>query len=72
MINSNASTQQILSLLFSDLFINLAAGWIGAAIILPASTKRVRFLNLWTLTTNIAFAIVSVWIAFELRIVSLL
>ncbi|OGG15432.1 hypothetical protein A2875_02375 [Candidatus Gottesmanbacteria bacterium RIFCSPHIGHO2_01_FULL_46_14] len=61
------SDQTLWLTLLSELFVNLAAGWFGAAIVLPASIKSFRKLNLWVLTTNVIFAIVSLWVAFQLR-----
>jgi len=50
----------------SDLFVNLSAGWFAAAIIIPIGNRRHK-LNLWLLTTNIAFGILALIIAFQLR-----
>jgi len=61
------SDQTVWLTLLSDLFVNLSAGWFGAAVVLPATMKSLQRINLWVLTTNVVFAIVSLWVAFQLR-----
>ena len=52
--------------IFSDFLINLAAGWVGAALILPSYTKRPKFS--WKLLTgNIGFGILSLMFSYLLR-----
>lgn len=50
----------------SDLFINLSAGWFGAAIIAPIATKRPKF-KPWGLIINIIFGILALLFAVFLR-----
>lgn len=54
----------------SDLFINLSAGWFGAIIILPNLFNLKSILNLAVLLTNLLFGIISILIAFKLKIVA--
>ena len=51
----------------SDLFINLSAGWIGAAIIVPITTTKRGKISLLYLLTDVAFAILALLIAIKLR-----
>jgi len=51
----------------SGLLINLAAGWLGAAVILPVTYKPPRQVNTLVLTGNILLAIFALVLAFELR-----
>lgn len=53
--------------LLSELSVNICAGWLGAAFIIPATSKRPRRVNLFVLTTNLLFAILFFVIAFQLR-----
>lgn len=56
-----------LSLTIADVFINLSAGWFGAAIILPAFSEKSFTFNLPILLFDITFGILSFVIAFRLR-----
>ena len=58
---------QILLSILSDLFVNLAAGWFGAVIIISPTLRLFRRANLIILTADITFAIVSLTFAFTLR-----
>ncbi len=52
---------------FADLFINLSAGWFGAAVIIPArSTKRTK-IKIGLLTLNFTFGIVFSLLAYAIR-----
>ena len=51
----------------SDLFVNLAAGWIGAAVVIPVTSKLDKKVNLGLLTMNLTLGIVFLVAAFELR-----
>lgn len=53
--------------IISDLCVNLSAGWIGAAVAIPATSKLNKKVNLGVLTVNLALAIVFLIAAFELR-----
>jgi len=46
----------LLLITLSDLFVNLSAGWFGAAIIVPLTEPKLK-LKLWVLTTNLLFGI---------------
>ena len=50
----------------ADLFINLSAGWFGAAIILPVAVKRPNY-KPRALIINIEFGILSLLISVVLR-----
>lgn len=50
----------------SDLFVNLAAGWLGAALIVPMATTKFK-VNLRLLIINILCGILSLVIAGLLR-----
>ena len=54
-------------LLSSDLFVNLAAGWLAAIFIVSPASKWPRKVNLWVLTGNLLFATFSLVAAFKLR-----
>lgn len=47
----------------SDLFVNLSAGWYGAALILPISGKIPKKLNSWLLTQNVILGTLSLVIS---------
>jgi len=51
----------------SDLTVNLAAGFFGAAFIVPAISKRGTKINLWLLTMNSALGILFLVVAFLAR-----
>lgn len=53
--------------IISELCINLSAGWIGAAVVIPVTSKLDRRVNLGLLTMNLVAAIVFLMAAFELR-----
>ncbi|TSC66097.1 MAG: hypothetical protein CEO21_256 [Microgenomates group bacterium Gr01-1014_80] len=50
----------------SDLLINLSAGWIGAAIIVPLNVKTPKF-KVLPFLANVLLSIVSFTIAYKLR-----
>lgn len=50
----------------SDLFVNLSAGWFGAAVILPLNARRVKIRRL-SLILNILFGIFALVIAVIIR-----
>jgi len=52
--------------IFSDLCINLSAGWFGSIVILPTVLKRPK-VKWWILTGNIAAAILAIVVAYLLR-----
>lgn len=52
--------------ILSDLFVNLSAGWFGAALIVPISTKQEGHFDWFTLLINITFAIISLGVAYKL------
>lgn len=57
----------ILLLVLSEFWINMGAGWFGVAIIAPLSPQATFPINLWVLTTDVIFGIVSLIIAYKLR-----
>lgn len=50
--------------LLSEFLVNLSAGWFGAAVIVPITTRRPRKVKLKLLTTNIILSIVSLVMAY--------
>ena len=60
MINTN------LIQILSDLFINLAAGWLGVAIIVPLQKKDNKDYDWVALIINLGFSIVSLVISYYL------
>ena len=60
-------TDAVLFSVFSDLLINLSAGWFGAAVIVPLNVVKKPKTRLWSLLVNIIFGIVSVILAVSLR-----
>lgn len=50
----------------ADLFVNLSAGWFGAAVIIPISVKRSKR-KAWALTINTLFGILALGFAILLR-----
>lgn len=51
----------------SDLFINLSAGWIGAAVVLPSQLMKQKRKKWWSLSVNIVCAILSIVAAYQLK-----
>lgn len=54
-------------IILSELFVNLAAGWFAAAFIIPVTGKFPKKLNLWLLTNNLFLGTVSLLAAILLR-----
>lgn len=54
--------------IISELCVNLSAGWIGAAVVIPVTSKLDRRVNLGLLTMNLVAATLFLVAAFELRI----
>lgn len=54
-------------IIFSEFWVNIAAGWFGAGIIVPLSTGESLTNNFGMLTVDIFFGIVSLVIAYTLR-----
>lgn len=57
--------------ILSELFVNLSAGWFGAAFIVPVIAKKQVSVNLGVLLFNLIFGIVFLIIGFQLRELSL-
>lgn len=57
----------LLLLIFSDLFVNLSAGWLSSVIIIPLTIKKPKRINIILLTSNLFLAIVSLVIAYLLK-----
>ena len=51
----------------SDLLVNLSAGWIGAAVILPSQLFKQKRKRLWGLSVNLVCAILALISAYYLR-----
>jgi hypothetical protein len=62
------SAKLALRQILSELLVNLAAGWYGAAVIIPFSSGEPITVNLNVLTANIIFGTVCIIIAYKLRI----
>lgn len=61
---------QTLESVFSDLFINLSAGWLGSVFIIYfAGTRVSEKARLRSLTINLPFAILSLVVALVLRLI---
>ena len=56
-----------LVLIFSDLFVNLSAGWLGALIIVPNFSSEKGVKKLLVLTADILGIILSLFIAYKLK-----
>lgn len=56
-----------LSLSLSELFINLSAGWFGAAIIIPFSTEGMLQIHFVFLTVDIVLGILCFVIGYQLK-----
>lgn len=54
-------------LVLSDLMINLAAGWLGAAFITPNFSRKAKKEKIFILTTNLALGIFCVVVAIVIR-----
>ncbi len=52
---------------FSDLFINLSSGWLGAAFIIPITSRKPIRVNTWLLISNLLFGILFLIIAYKLK-----
>ena len=50
----------------ADLFVNLSAGWFGAAFIIPLASKKPK-LRPWLLLINILFGIIALSLSVFLR-----
>lgn len=53
--------------IFSELLVNLSAGWLAAAIIIPFSSRKLKRMNFWFLTADLVWAIIFLILAFEFR-----
>lgn len=53
--------------IISDLFVNLAAGWIGAIIITPNYSKAKKFIKIVLLIVDIFAVILCLWLANYLK-----
>jgi len=54
---------------FSELFVNLSAGWLGAAIIVVQVVSRNKKLNRNLLTFNIINGILALFLSFLLKLI---
>jgi len=54
--------------ILSDLFVNLSAGWLGAAFIVPIVSNRRGKIKLFILTANIILGILALIIAYQFKI----
>lgn len=53
--------------LISDLFVNLSAGWFGAALIVPTTSKRSGPINLTILTIDVIAGILFMILAYQFQ-----
>lgn len=60
------SMNDVLQATFADFLINIAAGWFGAAVILPIRTER-RKIKFLLLIVNIICCMVSLLFAYMIR-----
>lgn len=56
----------VLITIFSNLLVNLSAGWLGATIIVPLNTKPAGKMRFLALIANLFFATLSILIAYLL------
>lgn len=61
------SGRVVLRQILSELFVNLSAGWYGAAVIIPATSDKPAATDLGILTVNVIFGTVFLIIAYKLR-----
>lgn len=64
------SPDTVLFLVVSELFVNLSAGWFGAAFIAPNFSHRKAPLKYFLLTLDFILGILFLLIAFQLRRIS--
>ncbi|MBI3443654.1 hypothetical protein HY008_03205 [Candidatus Woesebacteria bacterium] len=57
----------LLTLILSELSVNLSAGWFGAAFIVPFTSQEKIQLNLGILTVDAVMGILFLGVAFKLR-----
>lgn len=53
--------------LISDLFVNLSAGWFGAALVIPTTSKRPGPINITILTIDIVAGILFMIFAYQFK-----
>lgn len=53
--------------IFSQLFVNLAAGWFGVVLIIPGITKLENMDDILWLIKNLLFGILALWVAIILQ-----
>lgn len=51
----------------ANIFDNLSAGWIGAALIVPVFSEQPLNLNFWILIVNLFFGMVFMFLAYKIR-----
>ena len=56
-----------LFLTVADIFVNLSAGWFGAAFIMPVSYESISNISLVALTVDLVFGTLCFVIAYKLR-----
>ena len=61
------SSKLVLRQILSELLINLAAGWYGAAAIIPATSDKPLTTDLGILTVNVIFGALFLVLAYKLR-----
>lgn len=54
-----------------DVFLNLSAGWFGAAVIVPTTHSRSRQENIYYIGMNLAFGIGALVFGYRIRILGL-
>lgn len=59
-------TSDILNI-FSQLFVNLAAGWFGVVLIIPGITRLDSSRDILWLLKNLLFGILAVWVSIILH-----
>lgn len=64
----NKSGRLVLRQILSELFVNLSAGWYGAAVIIPISSPEPTAVDFSALTTDIIFGTVCIIISYKLRV----
>jgi hypothetical protein len=60
--------RQIIRSIYSDFFINIAAGWFGAVFIFPITTHVSKKIKVRIVAGNLVLVILSLVVAFILRL----
>lgn len=65
------SVDPVLLTVIGDVFLNLSAGWFGAAIILPGTHPRSKNQNIFLVSANFLFGSAALAIGYKFRILGI-